>query len=110
MNLAEQESIPPRAGGIPLPQKEAEELWRQVPKWSLGEKTIEREFRFQDFRHAMDFVNQVAKLAEEENHHPDILISYNRVRLSLSTHRIGGLSPNDFMLAGRIDRLPAEAS
>jgi len=110
MNLAEQKCVPYRTGGIPLSQKEAEELLRQIPEWSLREKAVEKEFRFKDFRHAMDFVNQVAKVAEEENHHPDILISYNRVRLSLSTHKIGGLSRNDFILAAKIDRLPGEAS
>lgn len=53
----------------------------------------------------MAFVNRVAAVAEEQRHHPDIRISYNKVRLTLSTHKIGGLSRNDFILAAKIDRL-----
>jgi 4a-hydroxytetrahydrobiopterin dehydratase len=106
MDLAEQECEPCAAGGTPLSAREAEELFREVPKWSLKEKSIERELRFKGFRQAMDFVNKIAAVAEEEGHHPDIFISYNRVRLFLSTHKIGGLSRNDFILAAKIDRLP----
>jgi 4a-hydroxytetrahydrobiopterin dehydratase len=89
----------------PLSKKEAERLLMQVPQWALNGKEIRREFKFQDFRQAMDFVDGIAELAEDENHHPDILISYNKVKLTLSTHKIGGLSPNDFILAAKVDRL-----
>lgn len=106
MELIEQKCEPCAADGTPLSAREAEELFREVPKWSLKEKSIERELRFKDFRQAMDFVNKVAAIAEEEGHHPDIFISYDRVRLFLSTHKIGGLSRNDFILAAKIDRLP----
>lgn len=64
-----------------------------------------REFICKDFREAMTLVNRVADLAEAEQHHPDIEISYNKVRLKLSTHSIGGLSRNDFILAAKIDRI-----
>ncbi len=109
MNLAEQKCEPCAAGSLPLSAREAEELFQEVPKWSLKEKSIEREFRFQDFRQAVRFVNKIAAVAEEEGHHPDIFISYNRVRLVLSTHKIGGLSRNDFILAAKIDRLPNQS-
>ena len=66
---------------------------------------IERQFRFKDFREAIAFVNKVADLAESEGHHPDIFISWNKVRLTLTTHKIGGLSRNDFVLAAKIDEL-----
>jgi len=66
---------------------------------------IEREFKFQDFRAAIGFVNKVAEVAEAEDHHPDIHISWNRVTLSLTTHTIKGLSENDFIPAAKIDRL-----
>ena len=66
---------------------------------------IEKSYRFRDFKEAMRFVNRVAELAESEGHHPDIYVSWNRVRLSLTTHAIGGLSDNDFILAAKIDRL-----
>jgi 4a-hydroxytetrahydrobiopterin dehydratase len=70
----------------------------------MGERTIGREFRFRDFRQAMDFVNSIAAIANEQDHHPDIFISYNKVQLTLSTHKIGGLSLNDFIMAAKIDR------
>lgn len=105
MKLIDQKCRPCQEGGTPLSLNEAQELAREVPSWSFKANEIEREFKFNDFRQAVDFVNQVAEIAEEEDHHPDIYISYSKVRLSLSTHKIGGLSSNDFILAAKIDRL-----
>ncbi len=76
-----------------------------VPDWILGEDVISRELELGDFRESMAFVESVAKLAEEHDHHPDIFISYNHVRLDLSTHTAGGLTGKDFALAQDIDRL-----
>ena len=87
-----------------LSAAEAKEAAREVPAWALSEKAIEREFRFKDFREAMAFVDRVADIAEEEGHHPDIWISWNRVKLTLTTHKIGGLSEKDFLVAARVDR------
>lgn len=87
-----------------LSAAEAEESARRVPAWSLSEKAIERELAFRDFREAMAFVNRVADIAEEEGHHPDIWVSWNRVKLTLTTHKIGGLSEKDFIVAERVDR------
>lgn len=72
--------------------------------WRLLGKQILRTFVFDDFAQAMKFVNHVAKLAEVMNHHPNIVIHYNRVRLSLTTHDEGGLTMKDFRLAGKIIR------
>jgi 4a-hydroxytetrahydrobiopterin dehydratase len=105
MSLAEEKC---RADVVSLPAAEAEKLAQEVPKWSLGDQAIEREFKFKDFRQAMDFVGKVAEVAEEQDHHPDIFVSYNKVRLTLSTHKVGGLSRNDFILAAKIDRLQGE--
>lgn len=88
-----------------LGKEEALEQARRVPLWTLGDTDIRREFRFKDFREAMAFVNRVADLSEGENHHPDIFISYNRVVLTLSTHKVGGLSPRDFLLAVKVDEV-----
>ena len=96
--------------GAPLVKEEAKELARDTPNWSLTEKRIEREFKLKDFRKALTFVNKVADAAEEENHHPDIHIAYNRVRLILSTHKVGGLTPKDFILAARIDRIAEDVA
>jgi 4a-hydroxytetrahydrobiopterin dehydratase len=104
MKLAEQTAIPITKGAIPLSQKESEDLLQKIPLWSLGIRAIEREFLFKDFREAMEFVNHVAAIANDQDHHPDIFISYNKVQLTLSTHKIGGLSMNDFIVAAKIDQ------
>jgi 4a-hydroxytetrahydrobiopterin dehydratase len=88
---------------LPLTQVEAEALVRDIPLWSLGMAVLTREFRFKNFRESMEFVNRVAALANEQDHHPDIVISYDKVRLTLSTHKINGLSLNDFIVAAKID-------
>src|SRR5574340_1040496 len=107
MKLNEQTAKPITKGTAPLSQTEAEQLVRDIPLWSLGIRAIEREFKFKDFREAMEFVSQVAALANEQDHHPDIFISYNKVQLTLSTHKIGGLSMNDFIVAAKIDQVAA---
>jgi 4a-hydroxytetrahydrobiopterin dehydratase len=105
MKLSEEKCVPCHKGTPPLTQSEAQALLRNAPLWRLLEKQIEREFKFKDFQDAMAFVNRVAEAAEAEDHHPDIFISYSRVRLTLWTHKIGGLSRNDFILAAKIDAL-----
>jgi len=104
MKLAEQSCEPPREDQEPLSPDEADELMDQIPAWGLQDGAISRELEFEDFDEAMDFVNDVAEIAEAEDHHPDICISYNQVTLMLSTHKIGGLSMNDFIMAAKIDR------
>jgi 4a-hydroxytetrahydrobiopterin dehydratase len=76
--------------------------WEQVP--GLVHK-IKKEHKFKNFKEAMVFVNKVADLAEGEGHHPDIWISWNKVKLELFTHAIHGLSENDFILAAKIEQL-----
>ncbi len=103
MKLADQDFSSYELDNRPLPKAEAEELLHETPEWTLKDKTIEREFQFKDFRKAMEFVNKVADIAEKEDHHPDILIRYNKVTLILSTHKVGGLSKKDFILAAKIN-------
>jgi 4a-hydroxytetrahydrobiopterin dehydratase len=78
-----------------------------VPGWVLDAegKKISRDFVFKDFKEAMVFVNKVADIAEKEGHHPDIAIWWNKVKLELSTHAIGGLSTNDFIVAAKVNAL-----
>jgi 4a-hydroxytetrahydrobiopterin dehydratase len=90
------------AGNPPLTREEADVMMHQVPGWQLEEKMLKRRFKFRDFVEAMAFVNRVADLAETEGHHPDIYISWNKVRLDLTTHAIKGLSENDFIMAAKI--------
>ena len=96
----------PCEGGTPLMDSDsAREMIQQVPGWELGDNKLTRRFKFRDFAEAMAFVNRVAGLAEAEGHHPDIHISWNRVRLDLTTHAIKGLSDNDFIMAARTNEL-----
>jgi 4a-hydroxytetrahydrobiopterin dehydratase len=107
MDLAKGKCAPCAGGVKPLSPVQAQALAVQLPEWRLGtaDPRISRDFTFKDFKRAMKFVNRVAALAEEEGHHPDIRIHYNRVELVLWTHDIGGLSENDFILAAKIDRI-----
>jgi 4a-hydroxytetrahydrobiopterin dehydratase len=84
---------------------EAKERLKKIPEWELEKKHIERTFEFDEFSESIDFVNSVAEVADEEEHHPDIDIRFNKVRLVLSTHSKGGLTDLDFNLAERIDTL-----
>jgi 4a-hydroxytetrahydrobiopterin dehydratase len=88
-----------------LTNLEVAERMASIPEWILSEDVISRELEFADFLESMAFVNRVAALAEEHDHHPDVFISYNHVRLDLTTHRVGGLSEKDFALAEAVDSL-----
>src|SRR5579872_3176420 len=98
-----------------LSHAEIEQHLTALPAWQLaggdgggapGAEAIEREWKLEDFDAAIAFVNSVAALAQEANHHPDILVhGWNKVRLTLSTHSEGGLTASDFELASRIDAL-----
>lgn len=76
---------------------------KSLAGWELKEGAIVRFYQFKDFLEAMGFVNRVAELAQAQDHHPDILIRYNRVTLTLATHSAGGLTVKDFGLARQID-------
>ncbi len=75
----------------------------ETPGWERSGNGIERRYRFANFRESLGFVNRVGEMAEGLDHHPDILIEYNKVRLFLTTHDSGGLTERDFELARRID-------
>lgn len=95
-------------GGIPsMNEEEIATYIKEVSEWEVAadNKKIPRELKFKDFVEAIAFINKVADLAESEGHHPDINVSYNKVRIELWTHAINGLSENDFILASKIDRL-----
>ena len=107
-DLLKRKCVPCEGGVPPLGKKQVELLLSQVPGWKVSEdnKLISKEFKFKDFVAVMKFVNQVADLAEEENHHPDIHIyQWNHLRLELWTHAINGLSDNDFIMAAKINAL-----
>lgn len=105
MTLKEEKPTQIKADTSPISREDAQTLKSEIPCWAIKDDSIERTFDFKDFRDAIDFVNDVADVADTQNHHPDIDIRYNKVRLVLSTHRIRGLTRNDFILAAKIDSL-----
>ena len=86
-----------------LAQEDIEQRLEKFPEWSLTGDAIQRTLKFDDFVHAMAFVNKVADLAERAQHHPDIMVRYSKVTLTVSTHDAGGLTEKDFDLATQID-------
>jgi len=104
--LADKQCVPCRGGVPPLKGKELQALLRNVAQWTApDEHHLRREFRFPDFQQALDFVNRVGAVAEEQGHHPDMLLSWGKVEVTLWTHKIDGLSESDFIMAAKIDRL-----
>ncbi len=106
MNLTEQKCMACEGGVTAFSKEEAEILIKQIPGWELSEnvKAINKKYSFKNFKEALVFVNKVGSISESEGHHPDIhLTDYKKVSINLSTHAIGGLSQNDFILAAKID-------
>ena len=96
----------PAEGGA-LKGDELRKLFGQLQfGWTMpNEHHLEKEFRFKDFREALDFVNRLGEIAESEGHHPDIFLTWGRVKVTLWTHSVGGLSENDFILAAKADEV-----
>ena len=87
-----------------LNQNEINERLRKIPGWKFSDNKISKEFTLKDFKAALNFVNKIGEEAEAMDHHPDILIhSWNKVKVSVSTHSEGGITEKDFMLAGKIE-------
>ncbi len=104
--LADKSCVPCRGDVPPLKGADLENLLRQVPEWNLVEEHhLLREFRFKNFREALDFVDKVGEIAEEQNHHPDIDFGWGRAEVRIFTHTIDGLTESDFIFAAKVDRL-----
>ncbi|MFA5645615.1 MAG: 4a-hydroxytetrahydrobiopterin dehydratase [Candidatus Ratteibacteria bacterium] len=101
-DLAKKKCVPCEVGGFPLSEESLPKFLAQIPGWSLEKGKLTRTFRFKSFSQAMEFVNVVAAIAEEEGHHPSFFILYNKVILSLYTYAVRGLSENDFIMAVKI--------
>ena len=99
--------VPCEGGMAPLTKEVVDEYHNEIPGWEIAADyhSLVKSYRFKNFAQAMQFVGQVAVIAEKEGHHPGITISYNKVRLVLITHAIGGLSENDFIVAAKINTL-----
>lgn len=86
-----------------LAQDVVEQKLTELPEWSRSGDSIQRTLSFENFVTAIEFVNRLAQLAEQQKHHPDIMIRYNKVTLTLSTHDAGGLTQRDFAFASEVD-------
>mgnify|MGYP001619327467 FL=1 len=105
MDLATKKCVPCEGGAVPLTRMEAEALLGHTNGWTLDAdvKKISKAFTFKNFLEAMAFANKITPVAEAEGHHPDLRVGWGKVTVELSTHAIGGLSENDFILAAKID-------
>ena len=105
--LAEKKCVPCKGEVPPLKGDELAKMFKELSHgWQLHqEHHLEKEFKFKDFRQALDFTNRVGELAEEQNHHPDIYLAWGKVRLTIWTHKIDGLTESDFIFAAKADQL-----
>jgi 4a-hydroxytetrahydrobiopterin dehydratase len=108
-DLTKQKCVPCEGGTKPFNNEEIDKYLKMTREWQLipGKvPAIQRKFTFKDFTQALEFVNKVGRLANAEDHHPDIFMhNYKKVDITLSTHAIGGLSTNDFIMASKINQL-----
>ena len=105
-SLRAKKCLPCEGGVDPLTPDQSAELLNAVPQWTLdgAGKAISRKLNCNHFVQAISFVNQIAEIAEDEQHHPDLhLTGYRHLEIVLTTHAIGGLSENDFIVAAKID-------
>jgi 4a-hydroxytetrahydrobiopterin dehydratase len=105
MGLSEKTCVPCRGGVPPLSADQIRPLSAEVTDWHVvNNHHIERDFRFPDFKTALDFTNKVGAVAEEQGHHPDIFLAWGKVQVKIWTHKIDGLTESDFILAAKIDK------
>jgi 4a-hydroxytetrahydrobiopterin dehydratase len=104
-DLASKSCVPCKGGVPPLKGRELDPYLRQVEGWSVvDEHHLRKMFKFPDFRQALDFVNRVGEIAEEQGHHPDIVLTWGKVEITLWTHKIDGLTESDFIMAAKSDQ------
>ena len=108
--LAEKDCVPCKGGVPALKGDDLARLRNELnPAWQVvKEHQLEREFKFKYFREALNFTNEVGELAEEQNHHPDIYLSWGKAKVTIWTHTVDGLTESDFVLAAKIDKLEKE--
>ncbi len=105
MALAAEKCVPCKGDDARIESKEALEMVKDLNDWQMQEleHKLFKDFKFKNFAQALDFVNKLGALAEEQGHHPDISFGWGYAEVMLSTHSVGGLSRNDFILAAKID-------
>ena len=108
--LADRRCVPCEAGTPPLADDVIAQLLAELPGWKLdAEGRLTKTFSFDGFMPGVQLVDAIAEVAESEGHHPDLCLSWGSLQANLTTHAIGGLSENDFVLAAKIDRLVRDA-
>ena len=106
--LASQQCVPCRGGVPPLQQDQIDVLLPQLEGWTVVDRHhLKKNYRFKDFKEALQFVNRVGDLAEEQGHHPDICFGWGNTEIRIWTHKIDGLTESDFVLAAKIDQIEA---
>jgi 4a-hydroxytetrahydrobiopterin dehydratase len=105
--LAEKECVPCKGGVPPLKADQLAKFSNELNGgWKvIKEHHLEKEYKFKDFREALDFSNKVGELAESQGHHPDIYLAWGKVKLTIWTHKIDGLTESDFVMAAKSDKL-----
>jgi 4a-hydroxytetrahydrobiopterin dehydratase len=105
MKLTEKKCVPCEGGMPPFDKKKIAQYVKQLSTgWKVIEdKRLQKEFKFKSFPATMAFVNKIALIAQEEGHHPDMEVHYSKLLVEFSTHAIGGLSENDFIMAAKIE-------
>ena len=106
-NLSDKKCVPCEGGIPPLTSAEINKLLVNLKSWSVNsdQKAISKSYAFKNFYHTMSFVNAIAWIANQENHHPDLKVGYNYCEVTYTTHAIKGLSENDFICAAKVDML-----
>jgi 4a-hydroxytetrahydrobiopterin dehydratase len=106
-DLAKKECVPCKGGVPPLTGKSLQDLLAAVNSdWRLvGEHHLEKEYKFKDFQEALEFTNRIGDMAERQNHHPDIYLAWGKVKVTIWTHKIDGLTESDFIFAAKTDQL-----
>ena len=109
-DLTKKKCLPCEGGVVPFDISEIHKYQKKVDGWDIIENKekiffLNKKFKFENFLKSQDFVNEVAKISEKEDHHPDILFGWGYAEIKITTHAIKGLSENDFILAAKIDKI-----
>ena len=107
--LVNKRCVPCDGNTSPMSREDAQKYLKEIPGWALTGDSIVREFRFRSYLKGLEFSYSLGKVAEEQGHHPDILIGWRRVRVTLTTHDIKGLSENDFIMAAKAEKIFKES-
>jgi 4a-hydroxytetrahydrobiopterin dehydratase len=105
-DLASKTCVPCRGGVPPLSMDVASRLMEQLDGWSFEQGHLAKSYAFADFAGALDFVNRIGAISEQQGHHPDIYMTWGKVSVEIWTHKIDGLTESDFILAAKFDEIP----